>query len=347
MTKSKKRRSKKKQPIPLAPPPGMRSRKKARVVTTTFHKLTRERDLALQKGDHEKVRHCDESIAEMGGREEYQRASQLSTSFHSTSRWVLGYLARNGWLYGIPEEQGSRDATKNELQNKDSSKTEDIEINTFSHSSQSAKKKATRRKLKLLEVGAINTELLRAAAETKKVITGKASGTGGSTEREDLKYRLDVKAIDLNSMHEGIQQADFLTFPLLHTDPAHRYDVLVCSMVINCVTTPEDRGLMLARIFLQLRPGGICFFTLPRLCLNQSPFITPELFQRLLSTGVGFELVETKESPKVAFYILRRPDKDSSPMRKMDEWSQTKIVRKGKKFRNQFAVVLRAKYFSM
>lgn len=156
---------------------------------------------------------------------------------------------------------------------------------------------------------------------------------------------LDVKAIDLNSMHEGIEKADFLRFPLVHSDPAMRYDAIVCSMVINCVTTPEDRGLMLARLFLQLRPGGLCFFTLPRLCLNQSAFLTPELFQSLLAKAVGFELLETKESPKIAFYILRRPVEETCS-RNLDRWKQQKVIRKGPKFRNQFSVVLKPDDFS-
>mmetsp|Transcript_24900 Transcript_24900/g.34805 ORF Transcript_24900/g.34805 Transcript_24900/m.34805 type:complete len:284 (+) Transcript_24900:3-854(+) len=282
----------------------------------------------------------------MGGREEYQRASQLSTSFHSTSRWVLGHLARNGWLYGIPEEENSQDVVKGESEIEVSSAAKDIAINKGSCSNQNTRKKLKRRKLKLLEIGAINTELLRAATEIQKTHTNKAGSMKGSNMQEEPKYKLDVQAIDLNSMNEGIQQADFLKFPLLHSDPALRYDVLVCSMVINCVTTPEDRGLMLARMFLQLRPGGMCFFTLPRLCLNQSPFITPDLFKKLLTSGVGFELVETKESPKVAFYILRRPVKKSCPPRHLDKWAQKHIVRKGKKYRNEFAVVLAATDFS-
>ena len=122
------------------------------------------------------------------------------------------------------------------------------------------------------------------------------------------KYRLDVRAIDLHSSHEGIEEADFLTFPLCHTDPSQRYDAVVCSMVINCVPTPEKRGNMLAGLYHQLRPGGLCFLTLPKLCLTQSPYMTPDRFQSLLSAGgVGFEVEETKESPKVSFFILRRP----------------------------------------
>ena len=90
-----------KRPLPLAPKPTvMKSRKKARKVTTLFHKLQKERDAALEKKDQKEISKIDKLLEDMGGREEYQRASQLSTSFHSTSKWVLGSLARRGWLYG-------------------------------------------------------------------------------------------------------------------------------------------------------------------------------------------------------------------------------------------------------
>jgi 25S rRNA (adenine2142-N1)-methyltransferase len=260
----------------------MRSRKKARVVTTLFHKYTRDRELALQQGDSLKAEEYEEKIAEIGGHQEYQRASQLSTSHHSTSKWVLGVLAKKGWLHGI-----------------------------------ATSKKPARRQALLLEVGAINTELLNAASE-----------------------RLDVRAIDLHSMHEGIEEVDFLTLPPCHQDPNQRYDVVVCSMVINCVPTPEKRGTMLTRLFHHLAPGGLCFLTLPKLCLTQSPYMSTERFQSLLLSGVGFELEETKESPKVAFFILRRPLNTLMKESIEPQWTASQQINKGKKYRNKFAVIL-------
>lgn len=297
----------KRKPIPLAPPPAMRSRKKARVVTTLFHKFTRERDLAQFEGDETKVKEIEEKIEEIGGREAYQRASQLSTSFHSTSKWVLGYLARNGWLYGMIDGRITR---------KD------------------------RRPTNLLEVGAINTELLAAAKQTKRVEQQDANGE--TTFTDAPKYRLSVKAIDLKSSHAGIDEVDFNQFPLKHADPTKRYDVIVCSMVINCVTTPEQRGLMLARLYHQLAPGGLCFFTLPRLCLTQSPYTSPKHFHQMLNDGVGFDIVESKNSPKVAFFILKRPlQRDEKTNEKLNKkWTKSTLLNRGKKFRNSFAVVL-------
>lgn len=294
----------KKRPIALAPKPGaMKSRKKARQVTTLFHKLTKERDIALSQNEEAKVQQVDQQLKDMGGREEYQRASQLSTSFHSTSKWILGSLARNGWLYGV-----SLNSEK--------------------------KEKKSRRTTRLLEVGAINTELLDAAAETVK---------DTATNKVKRKYNLHVRAIDIHAMEERIEEHDFLTLPYSSSVVAERYDVVVCSMVLNCVTTPQDRGKMCAKLFHHLRPGGKLFLTIPRSCLFRSAFLTPALFLQMLGeNGVGFVIDETKESPRVSFFICHRPEEErTEPLKKV--WKKQMIRRKGKKFPNQFSVVLNEK----
>ena len=74
--------NKKKKPIALAPPV-MRSRKRARQVTTKFHRLTRQVEAARREGDDSRVGLLEAELREMGGRAEYQRASQVSTSFFS------------------------------------------------------------------------------------------------------------------------------------------------------------------------------------------------------------------------------------------------------------------------
>ena len=313
----------------------MKSRKKARKVTTLFHKLTKERDAAAAQQNFEEVRRLDSEIDAMGGRPEYQRASVLSTSFHSTSKWVLGQLKQNGWLYGIrmvsPNHQGQDQQMEQ---------------------GRKRLRELPRRQTRILEVGAINTELLDAA----------------DSSRGD-KYKLHVRAIDIHSMAKGrIEEYDFLDLPYIDRDIQKRYDVIVCSMVINCVTTPEKRGEMLAKLYHHLRPGGLCFLTLPKFCLIKSAFLTASLFEEMLGrTGVGFEIVSTRSSPRVSFFVLRRPELDESSQvsrnskeregsanapeakggasgRKRNEfdpkWTRLIVRNKGPKFPNQFSVVL-------
>jgi hypothetical protein len=287
--------------------------------------------LAKEKGDMEQVTQCDQQLEQMGGREEYQRASQLSTSFHSTSKWVLGSLARNGWLYGtaIMENDNNDNNDNNDTPQSSSTKT----------------RKRLRRNTRLLEVGAINTELLDAAMETVAANTNDKQSTNDDDDEEDEeervpKYKLDVRAIDIHSMDERIAEADFLTFPLLSQVPSERYDVIVCSMVLNCVTSPPQRGKMLARLYHHLRPGGRLFLTIPLFCISKSAFLTPTLFREILGVGgVGFDLEETKDSPRLAFFVCRRPQEDPTEPLK-PKWTKQTIRNKGKKFPNQFSVVL-------
>lgn len=261
--------------------------------------------MALSENNHTKVPQIDQQLKEMGGREEYQRASQLSTSFYSTSKWVLGSLARNGWLYGIPLAAAGDEEEK--------------------------KQKKRRRTTRLLEVGAINTELLDAAAQTVK---------DGSTSEMKQKYNLHVRAIDIHSMEERIEEHDFLTLPYTSSNISERYDVIVCSMVLNCLTTPQDRGKMCAKLFHHLRPGGKLFLAMPKFSLTKSAFLTPGIFLKMLGEkGIGFVAEETKESPKLSFFVCRRPEEErTEPLNKL--WKKQIIRRKGKKFPNQFSVVL-------
>lgn len=302
---------------PLVKPP-MKSRKKARKVTTLFHKYTREREMAVREGKEFTVQELDRKIIEMGGREEYQRASQLNTSFHSTSKWVLSYLLHHEtWL-----TEGIVDTTTSTPEDKGSRKT--------------CPTNRTKRKVRLLEVGAINTVLIEAA------------------ERH-YSNTLSVRAIDLRSSHEKIEEIDFFQLEYLQEDPNFRYDAIVCSMVLNCLTTPEERGTMLGLLRNHLRPGGILFITIPLLCLTQSMYITKRLFLNLL-LEMGFDVLESKESPKIAFFILRRSlptvsglsKKEGLSMQVKDRtnssrWGMLVPVRRGKKFRNPFAIVVRNK----
>jgi hypothetical protein len=226
-----------------------------------------------------------------------------------------------------------------------------------------AKSPSRRRDVRLLEVGAINAQLIDAAARTRVRTHDLAArdenyrrcddddddgiGIGGVVERVHL---LDVTAIDIRSTDPRIRQIDFFDLPL-RQDPCSLYDVVVNSMVINCVTTPGGRGRMLSLCFHHLRPGGVCFLTLPRLCLLQSKFMSRSYFEEILTRGVGFEILHEvgRESPKIAFFVLRRPKEgeggdgaNPGPIPRCGDvrFTRLTVLHRGKKFRNEFAVTL-------
>ncbi|KAL3797549.1 hypothetical protein HJC23_009913 [Cyclotella cryptica] len=393
--------AKKRKPQPIAPPPHstFRSRKRARQVTTLFHKYSQKRDEAIARARAggcnvdevvtlardggcgvedalsfnasasnlarrnnisssqtallDEVKKWVEKLSEIGGREVYQRASQMNTSLFSTSKWVLGVLGRWGWLDGLPID----DALSSKCDNSGHG----------NHQSKNMKKNLIRRDVRLLEIGAINTQLLNAAGRTRVQKVNSKDHIGdaqaGHTEKlEQRCYRLQVKAIDILSTDPRIQQIDFFEYPLpdvnngsVSTENSTSsfsqrnppYDVLVNSMVLNCVTTPEQRGRMLQLCYQHLRPGGVLFLVLPKLCLKQSKFMTCKYFEEILEGGVGFKILDevAKDSPKLAFYVLRRPENDTKTTKKWnDNFECVRVLNSGKKFRNFFAISLSKEY---
>lgn len=325
-----------KRPLPIVTPPStlLLSRKRARKITTQFHSLTSQIAQIQASNENEdpkliekKIKILQDQIEDMGGRKMYQIASQLSTKYHSTSRWVLRVLGKVGWLqHGILIQKN-------------------------------LKNKQRHRPVRLLEIGAINTELLQA---------------NGS---------LNVTAIDLRSSHPDIQEADFLSVPIKSKDPVggaflknndlpgyyhtssddygkktktkkkmvsldESYDTIVCSVVLNSVTNPSDRGRMLLRMHNLLNNGGFCFITLPKLCLTCSKYMNRNLFENMMNS-VGFQIHEKKESPKIAFWVFNKIDKTKvdrgiTPASSCNgrKWKQLQKIRQGKRYSNDFAVIL-------
>ena len=306
----------------LAPLPISKSRKRARKITTLFHRYTQLKEKATTIDEKNRI---DLLIHGIGGQTAYQKASQVSTSYHSTSKWVLGCLAQNGWLYGVDDS---------------APKASEIVTDGAKYEPTIARR-AKRRDALLLEIGAINTELLDAAEATI------ASAHHGMNETENelqhnsvpKKYRLCVRAIDLHSMHDRIEEADFLSLPLVQSDSISlSYDVIVCSMVLNCVPTAMKRGAMLLRIVHFLRPGGIVYITIPKTCLNLSPYLDANRFAELLQ-HVGLNVLEhKKETPKVAYFVCQKAAGLIDGRSK--EWQSTMKIRHGRKFRNNFEIVL-------
>jgi len=283
-----KRKKGKKKPIPILPPP-VKSRKQARKLTTRFHSLSNEIEVLKRN----KSKTADEKKAEltrlqkelelMGGRAAYQSASQLSTSFFNTSKWVVSQIINSCY-----------------------------------------KEEHITQKIKLLEVGAINTYLL------------------------SCKW-MDVTAIDIRSSHPDIKEIDFFTMKA-----SREYDVVVLSMVLNCVPDPFKRGLMIRLCHAQLKCGGYFFVMLPRRCLEQSRFMSKELFQEILSTA-GFETLSTKNTPKVSFFCCKSvqavPKNEHTNQNTVslqpklknagtESFSKPKLINQGKKFSNSFAITV-------
>lgn len=141
--------------------------------------------------------------------------------------------------------------------------------------------KAKKDKLKVLEVGAINIQL------------------------QQSKH-LDVRSIDINSQHPLIEEIDFFD-----VKPQRAYDVIVCSMVLNCVHEVSRRGEMLARLKGHLRNAdSLLLLVLPLRCIR-SKHLGDHKFDGLCR-AMGLDSIEVKETPRLLFYTLRRSTADIS-----------------------------------
>jgi len=69
--------------------------------------------------------------------------------------------------------------------------------------------------------------------------------------------------------------------------------------------------------------------------------MTEDMWRDIMERGVGFVVEETKETPKVAFFVLKRPHEDESNAKPLRRWKELKVVRRGKKYRNSFGVIFK------
>ena len=196
----------------------------------------------------------------------YQEASALSTALHSTSRWVLRVLRRRGVLGAA----------------------------------------ANARPPALLEVGAVNTQLLDARG-------------------------LAVRAIDVRSSMQRIERVDFFDLR-----PQGSYDVVVCALVLNCLPDAAARGRMVAGLVAHLRPGGLCFLVVPRSCLERSAATTPARFDAVLRRA-GLVELERRATPRLLHLCLAAGGADAGPAPAPEH-----RLRPRRKKANEFDVVLPA-----
>ncbi|GMH57751.1 hypothetical protein TL16_g02458, partial [Triparma laevis f. inornata] len=231
-------KKKSKKPVPIKSSSAMKSRTLARKITTKFHQLTSKKH-ALKESDSEAISRIEEELIELGGRDAYQKASQLNTSIFSTSKWVWGKLSLTGKAFGR-------------------------KVN--------ASKPKERTPSKVLEIGAINTQLLDFTA----------------------KGLCETRAIDINSQSPRIEEANFLSADF---EPGAQ-DAIVCSMVLNCVPNADLRGEMIKKIDRLMNVRGDVFVVVPLLCLTQSPHINKESYETIWK-NLGYELREVRVTPKL------------------------------------------------
>lgn len=176
----------------------MKSRRKARFVTSQYHNIRNEisaidNNSLIQPDDKdEKKKVLNEKLEAIGGVDKYQQASIISTSHFKTSRWVVSILEQLGCRKTLPIPA----AVKSPAPAIESKETVPTSRSLVSNS-----------KLNVLEVGAINVQL------------------------QQCRW-LNVRSIDVNSQHPSIEECDFFDI-----EPTAAFDAVVCSMVSHLSRT--------------------------------------------------------------------------------------------------------------
>ena len=176
----------------------MKSRRKARFVTSQYHNIRNEmsaidnNNLLRPDDKDQQKKLLNEKLEAIGGVDKYQQASIISTSHFKTSRWVVTIL----------EQLGCRKTQQ--ISSAEMSPSLDVEGNAKEPISRDI---VSNSKLSVLEVGAINVQL------------------------QQCRW-LNVRSIDVNSQHPSIEECDFFDI-----NPSASFDAVVCSMVSNPLHT--------------------------------------------------------------------------------------------------------------
>lgn len=117
-----------------------------------------------------------------------------------------------------------------------------------------------------------------------------------------------VTRIDLNSQHPSILKQDFMKRPL-SDDDADLFEVISCSLVLNFVPSPAERGSMLARIakFMSGTSSSACprllFIVLPLPCVSNLRYMDRERFEQICAS-LGFVTRQYYDATKVAYWLM-------------------------------------------
>lgn len=254
-------------PATVKPPPSLSSRT-TRTLIRSHHTLQKQLSHALASNDPVLAASLQSQIDAQGGLETYQRAS------------ILGQSATRGG---------------------DSARVLIDWLSPLLDGNSSQKVVTGGQRYRLLEVGALSIE--------------------NACSRSRI---FDVERIDLHSQHPAILEQDFMKRPLPRKDnlQVEGFDVVSLSLVVNYVGDATERGEMLRRVgsFLRTEIGGAkedhhgedkaedvfpaLFLVLPAPCVLNSRYCDGKRLREMMLSE-GYELLRTKLSKKLAYYLWR------------------------------------------
>ncbi|EXJ79986.1 hypothetical protein A1O3_08272 [Capronia epimyces CBS 606.96] len=212
--------SKSKPASALNPQRSSLSSKRTRTLIRAHHVLQKRLARARAENDMEQIQDLEAQLAASGGLETYQLASTVGQSAErggDSSRVLVDWLR--------PEIEARRRGRK-----KDSTLAASSPPSSLAHGA-SPPLTPPPLPLRILEIGALST-----------------------TNALNMPRLTSVRRIDLRSSGPGIEEADFMTFPLPDSpdgsgewEGRRGYDVISLSLVLNYVPDARGRGDMLRR----------------------------------------------------------------------------------------------------
>lgn len=117
----------------------------------------------------------------------------------------------------------------------------------------------------------------------------------------------EVTKIDLNSQSHSILQQDFMERPLPESEN-EKFNLISCSLVLNFVPSPKERGQMLKRITCFLKTPSTnnlssLFLVLPLPCIENSRYFNNDILSNIMSM-LGFTQVCYYAANKVAYWLF-------------------------------------------
>ncbi|GAA5989041.1 hypothetical protein JCM5350_003637 [Sporobolomyces pararoseus] len=308
-TKNKPAFLQKKQKKPSNPTETL-SREDQTALIREFHALEK-RLKAPQTTEQEKLE-IKKRQEELGGLETYQKASLHGADKKrggETSKWLIKQLKQ--FKVGLDNTNTDKGKEKEK---------EKVEPTILEDGTKVWPKPKQRRKLKLLDVGAI-------------------AGTAYASEAW-----IDTTSIDLNPQAPHVIKSNFFDFPIPtpSTSEDELFDVVSLSLVMNFEGSLINRGhfLLHAHSYLKLESPGYLYLVLPLPCLTNSRYLTHQHL-RSIFTSTNWEVVAHHDSNKLTHWFLKEINKDKGGRRGDGKIWKREELRKGVTPRNNFCIVVK------
>ncbi|GAA5963547.1 hypothetical protein JCM3765_006277 [Sporobolomyces pararoseus] len=275
-----------------------------------FHSLEK-RLKAPQTSEQEKLE-IKKRQEELGGLETYQKASLHGADKKrggETSKWLIKQLKQ--FKVGLDTTEKGKEKEK-------------VEPTILEDGTKVWPKPKQRRKLKLLDVGAI-------------------AGTAYASEAW-----IDTTSIDLNPQAPHVIKSNFFDFPIpSSTSEDELFDVVSLSLVMNFEGSLINRGhfLLHAHSYLKLESPGYLYLVLPLPCLTNSRYLTHQHLRSIFNS-TNWEVVAHHDSNKLTHWFLKEINKGEGEGGEGGRRGDGKIwkreeLRKGVTPRNNFCIVVK------